>query len=370
MSVSVLHVARKFEGVGGVEKHVRELVAYQRKQGTRSDVVVVGTHRGVQVRTRLEQHGRVYETPQLFNYQSAVGSVRFPDILARMARRYDLVHFHYPNPMGEVSYLITAALIQKPTLVTFHGEVVPTKQFSSLYSKISGLFFKRMDRIIVTSPNMLATAQILKRHQQKSVVIPLGIHIEDETPSADSSVFPAEGGPNLLFVGRLARYKGLNTLIAAMNEAPGYLVIVGEGPLEESLRQASRDGGTENRIKFIGGVSDKQLQQIYRSADIFVLPSIDRAEGFGYVLLEAMAASLPMITTDLGTGTSWANLDGETGLVVPPAKSSHLAHAIRRLSGEATLRHQFGVAARARLLKFFEFEKMASAIDFEYSQLV
>jgi glycosyltransferase involved in cell wall biosynthesis len=369
-NLRILHVARRFSGTGGVEKYVRDLVADQRERGFVSDALVVGRQSGFKVITQVDPLGRVYEAPQLFSLQSAVGSFRFPDVLIRIARRYDVVHFHYPNPMGEVSYLAVAFAVRNATVVTFHGEVISAKRFSSLYSIVARIFFQSIDRIIVTSPGMLATTPLLRRYQGKTAVIPLGIHVPMGTNVEASDVFPLGRTPRLLFVGRLTRYKGVEHLIEAMKEAPGCLIVAGEGPLGASLQQQCHDAGLDDRVMFVGHVSEEELHRLYRNADIFVLPSTDRAEGFGYVLLEAMAASLPMITTELGTGTSWVNVHGETGYVVPPSDSKELARAIRIMSNDQHLRRNFGRAARARLLKHFEFETMTTAIDGEYRRVL
>ena len=109
---------------------------------------------------------------------------------------------------------------------------------------------------------------------------------------------------------------------------------------------------------------------MYRNADIFVLPSSDRGEGFGYVLLEAMAVSLPLISTELGTGTSFVNQHGETGLVVPPEDPSALAAAIEYMAANPELRRRFGQTARKRLLELFALVGMANAVEAEYLTLV
>ena len=362
----ILHVARSYDDVGGVERYVRDLVRHQQSTGHQSDTLVVSPDGGLRVTVRTEGERKVFLAPRLFAYQSAVASLRFPDALARIARGYDVLHFHYPNPMGELSLLLVAPLVRAAKIVTFHGEVVPEKSFSRVYSRLARLFFRRMDRIIVTSPQMLETAHLLHGLQNKTKVIPLGIHVPEDAPSTPSPVFPKNADPKILFVGRLSRYKGLIYLIQAMANAPGHLVIVGDGPLGHDLKTQSVQAGLTSRITFTGTLSDEELRKAYRSADLFVLPSIDRAEGFGYVLLEAMAASLPMITTELGTGTSYVNQDGETGIVVVPRNANALAEAIKRLSADPSRMKLFGDAAKKRFLDKFTFDHMAADVEREY----
>ena len=87
----------------------------------------------------------------------------------------------------------------------------------------------------------------------------------------------------------------------------------------------------QERVAFLGHLPDDLYAAVYHTADIFVLPSIYRSEAFGIVGLEAMAAGLPLITTELGTGTSFYNVDGETGYVVPPMDPDALVEALQKM---------------------------------------
>lgn len=371
----ILHVARRYDTAGGVERYVRDLARLHRARGHRVDVLTVDTRRGWRVKSRNEDGGWAYLAPQLLEFQSVAVSLRFPDAYGRLVRGYDVLHFHYPNPMGEICRLLFGPLARVPAIATFHGEAVRHRAFSRLYDPMARLFFRRMDRIVTTSSNMLETARILQPFKHKAAVIPLGVPvpapelIDDQTPFS-ASPYSTGSYPKILYVGRLSRYKGVAHLIEAMRYAPGHLLVVGDGPLRSALEAQSRASGAGDRISFTGFVTDAELGNAYRSADIFVLPSTDRAEGFGYVLLEAMAASLPMVSTDLGTGTSFVNQHGETGLVVPPEDPRALAEAIRSLAGDPELMRNFGRQARTRLQELFTVEGMANAVEAEYRALV
>jgi rhamnosyl/mannosyltransferase len=366
----ILHIARRYDTVGGVERYIRDLAQAHRSQGHQVDVLAVGQQRGLLVQAHVEGGSTAYMVPELFNYQSAVASLRFPDTFARLSRRYDVLHFHYPNPIGELSYLLAAPLVRTPAIVTFHGEVVPQKRFSALYELLARLFFGRMGRIVTTSSNMLETARVLRPFKDRTTVIPLGIILRGDGPNQYPSPFPDGVRPRILFVGRLNRYKGVAHLIEAIRYAPGHLVVVGDGPFKAALEAQSRTAGVAGRVTFMGYIPDLELSSVYRDADMFVLPSIDKGEGFGYVLLEAMAASLPLISTELGTGTSYVNEHGKTGLVVPPEDPHALVDAIQYLAANPDIMRRFGQTARKRLLELFTFERMANAVEAEYQALL
>lgn len=124
--------------------------------------------------------------------------------------------------------------------------------------------------------------------------------------------------------------------------------------------------GVGEKVRFVGGVSDEALPGLYASADIFVLPANSRAEAFGKVLLEAMAAGLPCVTTEVGTGTSLVVQDGVTGRVVPPQDPEALAAALRPLLADGGLRRRMGEAGRERVLREFTPEQMVERVEAVY----
>jgi rhamnosyl/mannosyltransferase len=134
--------------------------------------------------------------------------------------------------------------------------------------------------------------------------------------------------------------------------------------------QMSRDLGLEGRVRFLGDVSAADLPRLYAAADVFVLPSILRAEAFGLVLLEAMAAGLPCVTTELGTGSTFIVQDEVTGLVVPPHDAAALAAALRRLAADPALRTRLGAAGRARLLAHFTASQMTAHVEQIYRECI
>ncbi len=124
-----------------------------------------------------------------------------------------------------------------------------------------------------------------------------------------------------------------------------------------------------DRIVFCGEVADDALPAYYHAADVFVLPSSERSEAYGMVQVEAMAAGRPVVCTELGTGTSYVNQNGVTGLVVPPRDPAALAAAINRLLADEPLRRRMGEAGRARACAEFGEETMVERVIEVYQSL-
>ena len=110
---------------------------------------------------------------------------------------------------------------------------------------------------------------------------------------------------------------------------------------------------------FTGTVPDSDLPALYHASDVFVLPSVTRAEAFGMVQLEAMACGKPVVSTSVPSGVPWVNQHEVTGLVVPPGDVVALATALRTLFADSTLRERFGAAGRRRVAQEFTSARMA-----------
>jgi len=176
--------------------------------------------------------------------------------------------------------------------------------------------------------------------------------------------------PNILFVGRLRYYKGLQYLLEAMRALEAHLLVVGSGPMEEAWRRLAGELGVADRVTFLGEVPDEELPAFYHLCDLFVLPASHRSEAFGVVQIEAMAAGKPVVCTELGTGTSYVNVHGETGLVVPPRDPAALVDAIRRLLADPELRRRLGERGRERAVREFSAGVMADRVASLYQELL
>jgi len=157
-------------------------------------------------------------------------------------------------------------------------------------------------------------------------------------------------------------------LLDAMPRVPARLVIVGEGPKGAELRAQARRLEVADRVHFAGSVDDATLLDHLAAAGIGLLPSSTPTEAFGLAMIEAMASGLPVISTELGTGTSYVNDDGVTGLIVPANDPDALASGIGRLLADPGLRGRMGAAGRIRVRENFTTEAMMRGMDRLYAE--
>jgi rhamnosyl/mannosyltransferase len=178
-------------------------------------------------------------------------------------------------------------------------------------------------------------------------------------------------GPEfILFVGKLRYYKGLQFLIEAMPEIDAPLVIIGRGPMENDLKMLAANYGVAEKIRFVGEVTDDDLAAFYHACSLLVLPSVYRSEAYGLVQLEAHACGKPVISTRLGTGVEFVNMDGKTGLIVPPADSAALAKAVGELLADPARRKRMGDFARKRAQTEFDLQQMFEKVEAVYKMAV
>jgi rhamnosyl/mannosyltransferase len=283
--------------------------------------------------------------------------------------KYDLIDFHHPFPLGDL-----AIFLLKPKaklIVHYHSDIVRQKILKIFYQPLIYQTLKRAQKILVSNPNLIQSSPFLRRFKEKCFVLPFGVDFQTEDNLDRDKIAELKGkyGDFVLFVGRLNYYKGVEYLIEAIRNIRANLIIIGEGKEEKKLKQRAKILGLENKVFFLPFQDKKTLFNFYRAAKVFVLPSIFRSEAFGIVLIEAMACKTPVISTELGTGTSWVNLDGKTGFVVPARDSKALSFAIRKILEDKKLAQEFSQNAQKRAREEFSLEKMLERIKEVYSEI-
>ncbi len=353
--MKVLQLGKYYPPVkGGIENHVRDVCEGLVKK--RQHVVCVVSSASVFGRSGNIKGVDVVRLSKLPFVRHPV-NLSLPSYLKKVVNNFDVVHLHLPNPWAELACLLVKP---KKLVVSYHADVVG-KLGSSLYLLLQRKILRMADRIIVASPQMLES-RALQEFRGKCVVIPYGIDMRKLEKFDRKIVIPLRNHhrPIFLFVGRLVKYKGLKYLIKAMKRVNGTLFIVGNGPLLDALRSNARYG-----VFFYPAVSDAELPNFYRACDVFVLPSITKAEAFGIVQLEAMACKRPVISTKLGTGVEFVN---ETGILVPPADVDALVNAMNKLQ-DWKLRALIGRKSFERVAKEFNSDLMLKRLLDLYSSL-
>ncbi len=353
--------------VGGIENHIRLLAQGLRNEGVDASVLVTNT--GPATQRQTIDGVPVTKTGRQTAILSTPISLPFFVELRRQMATVDLVHLHAPYPLAELAQLMLGRA--KPNVISYHSDIVRQKKTGKLYAPFLKKVLQRAALIAASSPAYIESSPFLQDVRQKCRVIHYGIETErfekTEQVRGDVDRLRNQYGdlPLLLFIGRLRHYKGVDVLIRAMHDIRAKLLIIGTGPMQEEWQNLAHAQNLSDKVFFLGDASDKETLAARYAADLFILPSTNRAEALGIVQLEAMACGLPVVCTELGTGTSYVNRDGVTGLVVPPNDPHALAAAINRLLAAPATRAKMGAEGRMRVRNEFSLGTMIkSTISF------
>jgi phosphatidylinositol alpha-mannosyltransferase len=227
--------------------------------------------------------------------------------------------------------------------------------------------------VIVTTRTYAATSRTVWRHNP--VVIPNAVDVHRFDPGIDGIAVRRKlklvaDRPVVLLVGRIVAHKGIEHFVEASRYLPGVqFLIAGEGTHLEAMERLAERIGVEDRVRFLGRVSQEGLPKVYAACDVFVLPSVSRLEAFGIVALEAMATGKPVVVADI-PGVREVIEDGREGLLTDPINPQDLAEKIRRLLDDPALRQEMGRRGREKVLASFTTEAVADQVFQVYQDVL
>ena len=366
----VLHVYRNYfpETQGGLEETIRQICLNTAPHGVESRVLC--TSETIEPRVVRRGEAAVFRCRRSGEIASCSLSIEAFPMFERLAEWADLIHYHFPWPFGDLLHLTSR--VRRPTVLTYHSDIVRQRLLGWVYGPLLRRFLRSVDRIVCTSPNYLASSKVLRRFAHRVDIVPIGLD-EASYPCPNDALLERSharyGSGFFLFIGVLRYYKCLHILLEAMRCAPYRAVIVGSGPLERELKNQCRRLGLGN-VTFTGYLPDPMKVALLGQCRAVVAPSYLRAEAFGVSLLEGAMAGKPLITAEIGTGTSHVNVHERTGLVVEPRSPEALRKAMDVLHQEPELARTLGAGARCRFERLFNGRLMGERYGDIYSSLL
>lgn len=316
---------------------------------------------------------------------SAISISLLKDSIVKDFGNPDLVHIHVSVPIGDFAGMIYALRNNIPFIVTYHGDIEESS--GNIFRKIGAYFYNKyiLKRIlnyanIIISPSRyyISESKILGEYRHKTIAIPNGIDL-----SKFNVIYSKEECREMLnlptneriilFVGSLLPRKGPDVLIRAvpyiLREVSDVLVVfVGSGKMKHKLKELANKLGVSNHVKFQGFVEEILKPIYYKSADIFCLPSTMSTEVFPVVLLEASAAGLPMVVSDLNTFKCIIN-DGYNGIFTKRKDEKDLADAIIYLLENEDVRRRMGKNAKERV-KYYSWNNITKVTEELYRRVL
>ena len=350
---------RFFPAYGGVEKYVLELS---------KQLVALGNH--VTVVCADEPHAESCPV-------QGVNAIRLPYVAkiantnitphlfgTLMSQNFDVIHTHIPTPWSADISALVSLLRQKRLFVTYHNDLTGqgvSRLIACLYNfTLLHLILWRANKVVITQPRYLERSRHLRLHKKKVITIPLGV-------TSPLTVAKVKRKANQVFfmsvLDKHHEYKGLGILLDAMAKVKdrrpeARLLVGGAGELIGKYRQLAKMLGISDSVEFVGYLPDEELAELYSSSSVFVLPSLNKLEGFGIVALEALSYATPVITTHFA-GSSNLITRNKAGLIVPPGDAVVLANAITNLLEDHSEAQAMGIRGAAAVDREFGWDSIA-----------
>lgn len=364
---------RFYPFIGGVEKYVyyisKELVKYDDCDvkvicANEPDSVDEEVHDGISIK-RLKYVGKLANT----NLTPALPR-------ALLSEDFDIIHTHVPTPWSSDWSNIVSRIRKKPLVVTYHNDIIGeglANTVANIYNSTTlKLLLGRADRIIITQDDYINSPH-LANYKDKIVTIPNGVDTGLFKPTKD-----ARKSNQIFFLSvldRFHKYKGLDYLLDALVEVKKKipdvkLVVGGKGELLEFYENKTRELGLEDNVMFEGFLTDEEVIRHYQESELFVLPSISSLqEGFGIVVLEALACETPVISTTI-VGVSDDVIETDSGIIIPPKDTEKLEEAITSILSDKKMIEAMGKRGRLLVQEKYEWKKISKSIHDLYEELL
>jgi len=369
--MKVLHIYKTYHSDtrGGIEESIRQICLQTAKAGVLNTVISL-SKKIKKCETIQLPECTLIRYPVTFEISSNPVSISLLFDFKKLIKDKNILHYYFPWPFADILHLFAGR--KKKYILTYQSDIIKQRFLIHVYSFLMRWFIKKADYITVSSENYFNSSPYIWKFEQKCRIIPLGIDPASypEVKKNSLKLLDKKTETNFfLFIGVLRYYKGLEYLIKAASGTPFKIIIAGKGPMEQKLKHEVKSLHLESQVIFLGAVTEEEKIALLNKCRAFVFPSHLRSEAFGISLLEAAMCGVPMITCDIGTGTTFINIHENTGIVVEPEDDVQLRAAMNRFYKDQKLAEKMGKNARERFLNVFTADKMGKRFLDIYQKL-
>ncbi len=356
--MKILHISKYFPPIyGGIENQAKYICDYLSKKKESVQVLAFGKKTGI----RLNKY-KIYEFKPLINLMSQPISLRFIFSAKKIIQNNDIIHFHYPNVIGLITCFLFAT--NKILYVHWHSDIVKQRYLNFLFLIVEKKILNNAKRIIFTSKIYANQFKYYNLYKHKIVTINCGTHDLSKDFNRNKVIKKnylklqnKYKKFNIIYsIGRLVKYKGFKYLIEASKDLDQNtrVIIAGDGQEFKSLSKIILENNLEKKVFLLKEISHHDHLSYLKLCKVFCLPSIDRSEAFGIVLIEAMTFSKPIISTKIkGSGINWVNVDQITGFKVPIKDPKKLSFNLTKIIKDKNNYKKMSINSKKRYQKFF-----------------
>ena len=316
MSLRILHIYQKFSftPTGGIEQAIKQysfaLHKYHQCQNT---VLYLDLYPSIDTKDYLT----AVSTKQIGKIVScSIPNLSFFKKFIELQKDHDVILFHYPFPFQDLNLVF--GLINKPYFIYYHSDIIQQKKLLAIYKPLRYLFFKFAKHIIASSENYLNSSIFLQKYKHKTSAVPLILNQEFMRVKKKKIPFNF-----FLFIGQHRHYKNITNIIKAFQQLPRYKLIM-IGIKKEQMINIE----IPSNILLIDYISDEEKYNYIQQCQALLLPSSNRAEAFGYSLLEGLYFHRPLISSEIKSGTTLINRNLKTGIVLSNVNHEEILHSI------------------------------------------
>lgn len=327
--MEIVHLGKYYWRKGGIESVTRSVCRAAAAEGLKVKCICFDNA----IHQESDMGCRIVNCGETFSLASQPISMTYVFKAMRYIRSADVTHVHLPNYLAALAVLIAGR--RRRILVHWHADVLGKGILRLILRPIERAVLRKAWRVVVTSPEYVLYSNSLRNVAAcKIEVIPIGApDLEGAQEEADRRRKRIKGTDvvRAVFVGRLVSYKGVEELIEKLNEIDldVELKIIGSGPEFTKIRKKIEELKLSHRVYLLGRLDDAMVRSELANADFLILPSLNRSEAFGVVLLEAFRVGLPVVCSAIdGSGMKWVNKDGVTGKVFDPFDTEALRRAV------------------------------------------
>ncbi len=369
--MKVLQLGKFYPIAGGIEKVMYDLVlGLSQRIDVNSDMLCASQTAEKQI-ISISESSKIICTPIWGKLFATMISPSMIWHLRCIKNDYDIIHIHHPDPMAALALWLSG--YKGKVVLHWHSDILKQRIALKFYMPLQCWLINRADVIIGTTPIYLSESPFLFSKSLNKVCIPIGIDPMSPDPLEVIKLKAKYHGRKIIFsLGRLVTYKGFEYLVkSALSLSNDYVILIGgTGPLKQSLQDIIDANNLQNKVQLLGRISDEDLSNYFGACDLYVMSSISKTEAFGIVQIEAMSCGKPVIATKIkGSGVSWVNNDGVSGVNIEPMNSEAIAGAIVSVLSDKDEYNKYSKGAIERYHSLFRYEKMIDSFVNLYNSL-